>query len=72
LLDSLVLGPLPHDGPVPAAVPLNVDAGLEQAVGQALEQAQAAVAGGALLEVVHWELERGLEVCAGLSPCCFV
>jgi hypothetical protein len=42
--------------------PSKLDAELEGTVAQAVEQVQAAVAGGALLEVVHWEMECGLQV----------
>jgi hypothetical protein len=42
--------------------PSQLDSELERSVAQAVDQVQAAVAGGALLEVAHWELECGLQV----------
>ncbi|KAL6752410.1 hypothetical protein V8C86DRAFT_594002 [Haematococcus lacustris] len=41
--------------------PMDMDAALEGALGQAQGEVQAALAGQAVLEVCHWELSRGLE-----------
>ncbi|KAJ9506589.1 hypothetical protein QJQ45_004061 [Haematococcus lacustris] len=49
--------------------PMEMDAALEGALGQAQGEVQAALAGQAVLEVCHWELSRGLEELMTLLEC---